>query len=538
MIKKLIYILIVFQFLLSNEISIPILEIEGEYEKRYSTALKSVLGPESFYIEVNAKIDQSKSKKNTSELPINFLPGLGIKTQSIPNEIQSKNKNPNELIKSLDVILTFENSLSDSIINIATTTIKNHILYKKIQNNLIINRTQLYKSPEVQSVDVVYPVNTFETEDNQKSIFKNKSVISSILIGFIIVICVITIIFFINKLYKKFITFSQSQLEGQDAVRLALEEGLSKSELLQDDDLLIKEKTQTSEKIDEPISKPEESINQNIQSNNQNNSVDANLESTFREVGAEIIDAISNIAEPVTSSVKEAISESTALELKQQNPFEFIQFLDSNLNKQIFMSENEASSAIVLSHIDPKKASEILLSLDVDIRLKISQHMATMEGTSKEILNSIKTKFRNKVKELLKPDFTPINGANVLSNILNEMNQEDSENILFSISQTNKTISTNIRKNIGYFNDILTLDNNQIDQLINNVDINTLANSLVNSEESIQDKIFNSLSNSGQFALKRRIQLLESVDPKTIQIARKKIGDNLINLMDSNNENV
>ena len=257
------------------------------------------------------------------------------------------------------------------------------------------------------------------------------------------------------------------------------------------------------------------------------------MESTFREVGAEIIDAISNIAEPVTSSVKEAISESTALELKQQNPFEFIQFLDEDLNRKIFADENAASSAIVLSHIDPKIASDILLSLDVDTRLKISQHMATMEGTSKEILNTIKVKFRNKVKELLKPDFTPINGANVLSKILNEMNQDESENILFSISQTNKTISTNIRKKIGYFNDILTLNNDQIDQLINNVDVNTLANSLVDCDESIQNKIFDTLSNSGQFALKRRIELLESVDSKTIQNARKKIGDNIIDIIDN-----
>lgn len=530
MIKKIFRLVFFINILFSNEISIPILEIEGEYEKRYSSALKSILGPESFRVEINAIINKPNKQNISKNLPIDFLPGLGIQSKAIPNQAPKKNDDPNDVIESLDVILTFENSLSDSVINIATKTIENHILYKKIKNNIIINKTKLYKSPEIQSVDVVYPVNTFESDNQPKSFFKNNSLISSFFIGFILVLCVIAVIFFINKLYKKFITFSQSQLEGQDAVRLALEEGLSKSDLLQDEPPFENKNNDVTEVNDStPINQP---IETNIQNSNQSNLVDSNLESTFREVGAEIIDAISNIAEPVTSSVKEAISESTALELKQQNPFEFIQFLDEDLNRKIFANENEASSAIVLSHIDPKKASDILLSLDVDTRLKISQHMATMEGTSKEILNSIKTKFRNKVKELLKPDFTPINGANVLSKILNEMNQDESENILFSISQTNKTISTSIRKKIGYFNDILTLNNDQIDQLINNVDVNTLANSLVDCDESIQNKIFDTLSNSGQFALKRRIELLESVDLKTIQIARKKIGDNIINIID------
>ena len=198
------------------------------------------------------------------------------------------------------------------------------------------------------------------------------------------------------------------------------------------------------------------------------------------------------------------------------------------------MNENEGSSAIVLSHLEPKKASEILAALDVNTRLKIAQHMATMEGTSKEILNSVKTKFRNKVKELLKPDFKSINGVNILSNILNEMNQEDSEGILFSISQTNKTISDNIRKNIGYFNDILSLNNDQIDKLINQIDTNTLASSLIDADENIQNKIFNSLSPSGQFALKRRIQLLEHNDINTIEIAQKKVGEKIISLLDNN----
>jgi len=531
MIKKIFRLVLFINILFPNEISIPILEIEGEYEKRYSSALKSVLGPESFRVEINAIVNKPRNKNISENLPIDFLPGLGIQSNAIPNQAPKKNDNPNDLIESLDVILTFENSLSDSLIDIATQTIKNHILYKKIKNNIIINKTNLYKSPEIQSVDVVYPVNTFESENQSKSFFKNNTLISSILIGLIIVFCVLVIIFFINKLYKKFITFSQSQLEGQDAVRLALEEGLSKSDLLQDDTSFENKNNNVTETIESaPSIKPNET---NIQNSNQSNLTDSNLESTFREVGAEIIDAISNIAEPVTSSVKEAISESTALELKQQNPFEFIQFLDEDLNRKIFADENEASSAIVLSHIDPKIASDILLSLDVDTRLKISQHMATMEGTSKEILNSIKVKFRNKVKELLKPDFTPIDGASVLSKILNEMNQDESENILFSISQTNKTISTNIRKKIGYFNDILTLNNDQIDQLINNVDVNTLANSLVDCDESIQNKIFDTLSNSGQFALKRRIELLESVDSKTIQNARKKIGDNIIDIIDN-----
>ena len=534
MLKNNLYIILLINFLFSNEISISILEIESNYQERYTTALNSVLGPENFYIEVNAIIKKENTKIISNDIPINFLPGLGIKTKSIPKEIKTNNKDPNSLIESLNINLNLETTLTDSLVNVATKTIKNHILYKKIKNNLIINRLQLYKSPEIMPVDVVWPINTYDPDEGKKSLFSDKSIIGSFFVGLFIIIAVIILLFFINKLYKKFIDFSQSQLEGQDAVRLALEEGLSSTELLQEENNIIEE---TNKELQSNVQQNIENLQpQNIPSANQEAGFNSDLENAFREVGSDIIDAISNIADPVTSSVKEAISESTSLELQQQNPFDFISFLDIDINKKIFMDENEGSSAIVLSHLDPKKASEILSAIDVDTRLKIAQHMATMEGTSKEILNSVKTKFRNKVKELLKPDFNPINGVNVLSNILNEMNQEDSESILFSISQTNKTISENIRKNIGYFNDILSLTNEKIDQLINEIDINTLAYSLINCEQNIQDKIFNSLSKTGQSALKRRIQLLDNKDSKSIQNSQKKVGEKIVELIGDDNE--
>ena len=534
MTKLNLYILIIFNILFSNEISIPTLEIEGEYEKRYTSTLNSILGPENFYIEVNAILKKEIVKQKPKNIPINFLPGLGIKTKSMPKEIKPKKLNSNNNIESLDINLNFEITLSDSLVNIATNAIKNHILYKKIKNNIIINRISLYKSPEILPVDVVWPINTYDPEEEKKSLFSDKSIIGSFFVGLFIIIAVIILLFFINKLYKKFIDFSQSQLEGQDAVRLALEEGLSHSELLEENNNLIDVKT--DEKNEKIVTDLTNEINQNLSKINIDTNINTNLETTFREVGADIIDAISNIAEPVTTSVKEAISDSTSLELQQKNPFDFINHIDIDINKKIFMNENEGSCAVVLSHLDPKKASEILSSLELNTRLKIAQHMATMEGTSKEILNSVKTKFRKKVQELLKPDFTPINGVNILSNILNEMNQEDSEGILFSISQTNKTISNNIRKNIGYFNDILSLNNEQINQLINQIDTNTLASALINADENIQNKIFNSLSNSGQFALKRRIQLLETNTNKEIQIAQKKVGEKIVTLLGVNNE--
>ena len=171
MIKKIFRLVFFINILFSNEISIPILEIEGEYEKRYSSALKSILGPESFRVEINAIINKPNKQNISKNLPIDFLPGLGIQSKAIPNQAPKKNDDPNDVIESLDVILTFENSLSDSVINIATKTIENHILYKKIKNNIIINKTKLYKSPEIQSVDVVYPVNTFESDNQPKSFF-------------------------------------------------------------------------------------------------------------------------------------------------------------------------------------------------------------------------------------------------------------------------------------------------------------------------------------------------------------------------------
>ena len=110
------------------------------------------------------------------------------------------------------------------------------------------------------------------------------------------------------------------------------------------------------------------------------------------------------------------------------------------------------------------------------------------------------------------------------------MNQEESESIIFSISQTNKTISEDIRKRIGFFSDVLTLKDEQIDQLLNEVDTNTLSYALVGCDEAISQKLLKSLSDSGKNALKRKITLLEDGDPRMIEISRKKIGESILKI--------
>ena len=75
--------------------------------------------------------------------------------------------------------MTLDEVLSDSLVSLAKSTIENHALFKKIQNNLVIKRAPLYKSPDT-IINVEAPDLSV-----QESLAKN-SVIGGIIIGFII----------------------------------------------------------------------------------------------------------------------------------------------------------------------------------------------------------------------------------------------------------------------------------------------------------------------------------------------------------------
>ena len=47
-------------------------------------------------------------------------------------------------------------------------------------------------------------------------------------------------------------------------------------------------------------------------------------------------------------------------------------------------------------------------------------------------------------------------------------------------------------------------------------------------DESISDKLLNSLSKSGKNSLKRKITLLEDADPRMIEKSRKIIGESIL----------
>ena len=99
-----------------------------------------------------------------------------------------------------------------------------------------------------------------------------------------------------------------------------------------------------------------------------------------------------------------------------------------------------------------------------------------------------------------------------------------------SVFTKSKTISENIRKQIGFFSDVLTLKEEEIDQLLNEVDTNTLSYALVGCDEEISQKLFKSLSDAGKNALKRKITLLEDGDSRMIEESRKKIGESILKI--------
>ena len=91
-----------------ENLSNPILDLEGGYEQRYSSALTSVLGQENYRIEIQAIIPKKDPVDIPNEIPIKFLPGLGINIDAIPQEIIESKSTGTESILALDVMKFFK----------------------------------------------------------------------------------------------------------------------------------------------------------------------------------------------------------------------------------------------------------------------------------------------------------------------------------------------------------------------------------------------------------------------------------------------
>jgi len=214
-----------------------------------------------------------------------------------------------------------------------------------------------------------------------------------------------------------------------------------------------------------------------------------------------------------------------------QQSFAYLDNIDPKQLADFIKDESPQTIAVVLSHMDPADASEVLGKLDDSLKVKISMQMATIKDVSPSIVQSMSNVLEKKLESLLASIVT-VGGVKAVADMLNKMGPKSAD-ILNNIAGIDPVLAGKIKENMFVFEDLLALDQNYLMKVIGNVEIEDLTVAMKNSPPEEMEIIQSAMSQRARDRFNEEFEMLGKTKIKDIEEAQKRILEVAMQLLES-----
>jgi flagellar motor switch protein FliG len=206
----------------------------------------------------------------------------------------------------------------------------------------------------------------------------------------------------------------------------------------------------------------------------------------------------------------------------QVRPFDFIRRADPAQFFSIIQEEHPQTIALVLSYLEPNKASIILQNLPYNLQGEVARRIAIMGITSPEILRDIERVLEKKLSALTDEDYYS-GGVESIVDILNHADRASEKHILEAIKNGDPELAEEIKRRMFVFEDIVLLNDRSIQRTLREVDSQELAIALKGANAKVQEKIFKNMSKRATAMLREDMEFMGPVRLTDVEVCQQKI---------------
>ena len=205
------------------------------------------------------------------------------------------------------------------------------------------------------------------------------------------------------------------------------------------------------------------------------------------------------------------------------------EFLDSAEPNQVFgllSGELPETQALVLAHLSPGNASEVLAKFDSATRLDVAQAIAGMGSSTPEAVTIVAESLRHRARSVVGPRERRevLGGVQPLVNIINRADVATEHELLELLDERDPNLAEEVRARMITFADIVRLGNKDIQQVLRGIDAVVLATALKGATAELSTAVRENISERNRETLDEEIANLGPVRKKNIDEARAEIA--------------
>jgi len=215
-------------------------------------------------------------------------------------------------------------------------------------------------------------------------------------------------------------------------------------------------------------------------------------------------------------------------------PFGFLQKVDSQNLLTFIVDEHPQTIAVILSHVPPSQAADIISGLSGPRQLSVVRRIATMGQSSPEIIHEVERGLENRMASVMSQQFEKAGGVESVAEIFNVIDRPTEKALLENLAQEDPDLVEEIRRLMFVFEDIAKFSDRDIQAVLKNVESSQWAMALKGASEELKEKILGNMSKRASTLLIEEMDYLGPVRASTVEQVQQQIVDIIRRLEDAN----
>lgn len=203
--------------------------------------------------------------------------------------------------------------------------------------------------------------------------------------------------------------------------------------------------------------------------------------------------------------------------------FNALEKADPQQLSKFILTEHPQTIALILAHLKPAQASQLLNSLPEDLRVDVITRMASLDEISPEVITRISSVIEQRLKSVGGATHESYGGVRAVAELLNRLDRGVSQPVLEAIENQSPDLAVSIRNLMFTFDDLVGVEDSALREIIQRADKKVLTIALKGASEDIRGRFFQNMSKRASEMVKEEMEVLGAIRLREVEKAQHEI---------------
>jgi flagellar motor switch protein FliG len=203
--------------------------------------------------------------------------------------------------------------------------------------------------------------------------------------------------------------------------------------------------------------------------------------------------------------------------------FTALEKADPQQLSKFILAEHPQTIALILAHLKPAQAAQLVGLLPDDVRVDVITRMASLDEISPEVITRISSVIEQRMKSLGGSAHESYGGVRAVAELLNRLDRGVSSPVLEAIEGDAPDLALSIRNLMFVFEDLAVVDDAAIREIIQRADKKVLTIALKGTTEDIRGRFFKNMSKRAADLVKEEMDVLGAIRLREVEKAQRDI---------------